>query len=68
MSEKAWFFEIRSCEGVMAPNFFGQIDFLPNDPEDEWSRFRVLGKNKNDSIDEMIAKLKSLKEQPLDNN
>lgn len=60
MDEKIYFIEIRWCEGSIH-HVFGR-DFIPNTPEYEWPTFRVLGANNNDCIDEIIAKLKSLKQ------
>lgn len=59
-NEKAYFIEFRSAEGCITNTFAGR-DFVPNTLEDEWPRFRVLGLDKNQCLDEMIAKLRSLK-------
>lgn len=62
IGEKIYFIEFRTCEGTIQSTFAGR-DFVPNTPIHEWPTFRVLGKNKNDSINEMIAKLESLKDK-----
>jgi len=61
IGDKLYFIEFRHCEGTIQSGFAGR-DFLPNTPEDEWPRFRVLNPDKNQAIDEMIAKLRSLKD------
>ncbi len=61
-NEKAYFIEITSCEGSMTPAF----GFVPDTDEGEWPRFRVLGLHKNQVIDEIIAKLRSMKIPDID--
>ncbi len=60
--ESAFFIEVRYCDGSIKPNFFGQRHFCPASGEDEWPRYRVMGPDKDKCIDELIAKLHSLKE------
>lgn len=38
---------------------------MPDSPIEEWPWFRVVGENKDKSIDEVIAKLRSLKDSLL---
>lgn len=63
MSEKevVHFIEFTITDGEIVSGFHGR-DFQPYLPAHAWHRFRVLGKNKNESIDEIIAKLKSLRD------
>ena len=58
--EKAHFIEIRFCDGSIKNTFSGR-DFVPDVPDYEWPRFRVLGFNKDEVINEIIAKLNSLR-------
>jgi hypothetical protein len=62
MDEKMYFIEFRTCEGSIQTSFMGK-DFVPNTPIHEWPTFRVISSNKNEAIDEMIAKLNSLKDK-----
>lgn len=56
--------EIRIGEGTVQETFAGR-DFMPDSPIEEWPWFRVVGENKDTSIDEIIAKLQSLKDSFL---
>lgn len=57
---KLYRIEFRIIEGTIQAGFSGR-EFYPDKPVDDWSWFNVMGENKNDCIDEIIAKLKSLK-------
>lgn len=59
-ADKLYFIEFRTSEGTIQPSFSGR-DFIPDTREDEWPTFRVLGEDKNTVIDEIIAKLYTLK-------
>jgi hypothetical protein len=63
MSEKevVHFIEFTVTDGEILSSFHGS-DFSPYLPVDAWQRLRVLGKNKNNLIDEIIAKLVILKD------
>lgn len=55
------FIEFTITEGEIVTGFMGRV-FAPYTPPDAWHKFRVLSPNKNEAIDEIIAKLKSLKD------
>ena len=61
---KLYWVEIRIGEGTIQETFAGR-DFMPDSPLEEWPWFRVVGENKDKSIDEVIAKLQSLKDSLL---
>ena len=53
------------CTGTIQ-SYFGR-DFVPDLPVYEWPSYRVLGPDKNKCIDEIIAKLNSLRVIDNDN-
>lgn len=61
IGDKLYFFQLTHCEGTIGETFEGR-DFSPSTPSYQWPWFRVINGNKNEAIDEMIAKLKSLKD------
>ncbi len=62
IGDKLNWIEFRIGTGTIQQSFSGGRDFSPDSPIEEWPWFRVIGPNKNISIDEIIAKLNSLKE------
>ncbi len=62
VGEKAYFFEIRTCEGTIQETFMG-LDFVPDTPIYEWPCFKVISTTKNTAIANMISKLESLKDK-----
>lgn len=55
------FIEFTITDGEIVSGITGR-DFAPYLPPHEWHRFRVLSGNKNKAIDEIVAKLLSLKD------
>lgn len=64
IGEKLYWVEMRIGEGTIQATFAGR-DFMPDSPFHEWPFYRVVGSNKDKSIDEIIAKLQSFKDSPL---
>lgn len=62
IGEKLYRIDFRIIQGTIQNSFFSGRDFMPNTPVDDWPWFNVMGKNKNDCIDEIVAKLISLKD------
>jgi hypothetical protein len=63
VGDKLYFFEIRSCEGTLQKNFFGQLDYMPDKPEFEWGSYRILDIDKNNAIDQMISTLNAMRDK-----
>ena len=60
-NEKAWMIDFRVVVGKIVPSFMDR-DFIPQLPIPDWEQYRIFGIDKNEVIDEIIAKLVGLKD------
>ena len=45
MKEKMYWIQVIIAEGCIEKNFFGQDDFCPDKPRDEWKTYSYIGSN-----------------------
>lgn len=62
IGDKTYMIEFRIIDGIIQSTF-RRRDFVADGAIEEWPWFRVFGSNKNIAIDEIIAKLNSLKDE-----